>query len=808
MDNGTSDMTGVGNAAPSALPPAPMTPAKGDFSLGTHGLVKVRTAEAVAKAERDAKSKEIKVPKVSSLVSLANEILQRNSEYRQQEGLDARFEEGEAVCIPKYTHSAEARLVAQDDPLIRSTLTMEKVDDAHALLTDVFLPGPGERSWALLPSPVPELSDAVKGKAETVVTQYLAESQENGVAPQLGGDFKALTQVVQDHIEEKVNSLLKSRTQALQRRMEDQLLAAGWDIQLSAVLRDLLRYPYAVIEGPVLELRRQTKWNPDTGEVEVKEENLPVFRRIAPRDFYPPPVCDPQAESGPFVERIYLSSIELGNLVKEDGYYSEAIERILDRGVTVVPESQDADAEIRSRDAGDVSDLQSDFSTVKAALKITGDLPGEQLINHGLEKGLDGKLLLRTSFYYCQMIVLGDEVIFLKLLDPADGRSPYSILSWVPTPGGLMGQSLVDRLHPLQLVCDGAMRSATKNLGYSAGPQVVINDIGRLAPGEDLTTLTPLRVWQFVNENQSPNDPVKFVNVPMVADKILGIHDGIYAKADGVSGVPKYDSDTARTAGRTSSGLNTIIAASSKRLRAAITHNHLNLIYPCLQRLAYWNLQYTDDPSIQGDSEVIPTGAVARAIREQLVQRRMEFLNMTNNPIDTKLVGANNRAKMIREIAEALHLSSADGSFTLTDAQIEELVKKDEAKEAAAQQAAQQESQAKAELSKAQAQAVLIKAQADQLKAQTDSKVKPQELEIRKEKILHDKDAAEMKVGADAAKEDARLDHQSEERTRAEMMELAKMEAANDSGEGAGAGGGSSSTASTNSGLPSGPGVG
>jgi hypothetical protein len=67
-----------------------------------------------------------------------------------------------------------------------------------------------------------------------------------------------------------------------------------------------------------------------------------------------------------------------------------------------------------------------------------------------------------------------------------------------------------------------------------------------------------------------------------------------------------------------------------------------------------------DDPSIKGDCEIIPRGAVTLANREQLNVRRVEFLQATANPIDSQIVGPLGRAAILREVAKGLAMPVDD----------------------------------------------------------------------------------------------------------------------------------------------------
>jgi hypothetical protein len=63
---------------------------------------------------------------------------------------------------------------------------------------------------------------------------------------------------------------------------------------------------------------------------------------------------------------------------------------------------------------------------------------------------------------------------------------------------------------------------------------------------------------------------------------------------------------------------------------------------------------------MEGDISVVARGAVELMQREVLRMRRIEFLNITNNPLDQQLVGVEGRFNLLKEVARDLQLPTAD----------------------------------------------------------------------------------------------------------------------------------------------------
>jgi archaeosine-15-forming tRNA-guanine transglycosylase len=73
---------------------------------------------------------------------------------------------------------------------------------------------------------------------------------------------------------------------------------------------------------------------------------------------------------------------------------------------------------------------------------------------------------------------------------------------------------------------------------------------------------------------------------------------------------------------------------------------------PVVEALRDFNMEFSDDESIKGDSLVQVSGALSQIVNEQNTQRIMQLLQTTANPLDAQVVGPEERAVMLREVAK------------------------------------------------------------------------------------------------------------------------------------------------------------
>jgi hypothetical protein len=504
------------------------------------------------------------------------------------------------------------------------------------------------------------------------------------------------------------------------------------------------------------------------------------------------------------IERVFYTRGELYGLREVDGYVKDNIEKLLD-GAAVVESSDSLDERGETTNKATSTDYDMAASGVVTCLEFHGSVQGKDLIRYGIDKDQNDKEIRRLEDYQCEILVSSGMVIRLLIKDDSSSYNPYMCCSWVSKPGTVWGRGIPQLLQPIQSVCDGSVRALVRNMAFASGPLGFLSDIDRVPSNQDVESLAPYQLLQFTNERNSTADPIKFLNVPSHSKELMEVYGTYSAMADQASGVPRYDSNTAQAAGRTSTGLGMILSAGAKRIKKVVRDVHFKAMAEVIRRLSEWDMQFIDNQSIIGDVQIIPVGAVSRVVKEQQLQRRVEFLNITNNPNDLRLIGAGNRAKILRAVAETLDLDVSEG-ITISDKEIEEIVARDEQERKSQADSAKALNEAKSKQADADAQAKTGKLDVEREKIQRDYEVKMRELDIREAKSTHDAGMNEVS----ASQKDVELQQKGEESVAKDLESLAKTAGGivNDKGTGAGAGGTSSTSSSGGPGLPGSGGMG
>jgi hypothetical protein len=158
--------------------------------------------------------------------------------------------------------------------------------------------------------------------------------------------------------------------------------------------------------------------------------------------------------------------------------------------------------------------------------------------------------------------------------------------------------------------------------------------------------------------SQDTSDPVKFFQPQSNSQELLGVYKAMTDIADEVSAIPRYVTGSSKTGGAasTASGLAMLMNNASKVLQNVAAAIDTDVLKPALEDL-YNMVMLTDGgKTLRGDEQIVVKGATVAMQKEQDRMRRLEFLQLTANPIDMGIIGEAGRAKVLEAVAEDLGL--------------------------------------------------------------------------------------------------------------------------------------------------------
>jgi hypothetical protein len=137
------------------------------------------------------------------------------------------------------------------------------------------------------------------------------------------------------------------------------------------------------------------------------------------------------------------------------------------------------------------------------------------------------------------------------------------------------------------------------------------------------------------------------------------VYEKMLNAADEITTLPRYMQGSSQGmggAGRTAAGLSMLMEASNRTIKQTVSSIDQNIVEPAVEHLNIFLALTRTDVVIDGDISVVAKGATELMQRETLRMRRIEFLQMTANPIDQQLVGIEGRYNLLRETSRDLGL--------------------------------------------------------------------------------------------------------------------------------------------------------
>jgi hypothetical protein len=539
-------------------------------------------------------------------------------------------------------------------------LTSVKCRAAASWIRDTLLGTGAEKPWTIRPTPVPDLpQQAIQEIGQRVQQEIDKFLQSGGLQPTEDMIYTANQIAIDRLMAMRVDAANKS-AKIVETKMDDQLKEGGLEKALHQFIDDLVTFPSAFIKGPVIRKKPQMTWGPNNEPI-VKDEIVKEWERVSPLYIYPSPQSE-GIHDGYLIERHILSRTQINDLRGVEGYDEGALKSVLEEyqrgGLNEwlnIDTMSDSREETRLRGG---SGLQPAAATIDA-LQFWGDIPGQMLIDWGMDKKrVDDPL----KDYTAEVWLIGRWAIKVMLNPDPLRRRPYYKASYEEIPGQFWGHGVTDLVRDCQDVCNAAARSLVNNMGFASGPQMWVN-VDQLADGEEVTVLIPWKIHQGKSDPMGGNQPpVGFFQPQSLSRELMEVYQKYSDLADEYSGVPKYMQGGAAAggAGRTASGLSMMMSNAGKAIKQVLANIDVSILQPLLEYLFYYNMRYSPDEALKnGDIKIVARGASGLVAKESHQVRLNEFLNMSiNNQTVSQIIGPEGIAALLREGADGLGMDT------------------------------------------------------------------------------------------------------------------------------------------------------
>lgn len=542
--------------------------------------------------------------------------------------------------------------------IVWAPLTEVKCRAASAWIREIVLPA-GEQPWGVDPTPIPDLPKPIKmavvNKAIQQAKMAMVQMGEQTGEVLSQDDFRAMVaeigEKLRDEAEATVAKMAKKRAQRMEKQIADRLAQGGYEEAMDAFVEDFVTYPAAVVKGPIYARRKTLQWGTNFKPI-VKNDAVPTYHRVSPFDCYPAPASK-SPQQGDFIERMRFRREELYDLKGLPGFQDSEIDKALrDYSNGHLEGWLWTEAE-RQRLEQETLYMWLSPPGVIDALNYWGSVPGWKLMMWGV-KGIEDE----TRDYECNVLLCGRYVLYASLNPHPLGHRPYHKACYDEIPGAFWGRSIPDLAATPQQMCNAIACALADNMAMASGPQVWVH-ADRFADGEQTMELFPWKMWQLKSDpTQGVNPGIGFFQPDDRAASLMQTYEKWEIRADDATGIPRYTYGNERAGGSadTATGLSMLMNNAAKGLRRAIGNIDLNAIAPVIEDTFNNEMLYNPDESIKGDNIVVPRGAAAILIRESAQQRRIQFLTLTANPIDSQIITSRYRAALLRETAAAMEL--------------------------------------------------------------------------------------------------------------------------------------------------------
>jgi len=561
----------------------------------------------------------------------------------------------------KYDPDKLARIEKFGGTKIFMMLTNVKCRAAEAWIKDILIP-PGDKPWALNPTPVPELPQAIEVDIAEIVTNEVAfQIVASGFDPAAANEdeIQVRMQEIHDEILEQKKERAKKATNAFEQRIEDDLVEGRFYDALAEFVNDLSTFRAAFIKGPVTRKQKRLVWTEDQNGAYVpaiEEKYIKEYNRVSPFDIYPSPGAK-TIQDGYLCERVKFRRSALQQMIGVPGFSTHAVRAVLNEHGTgglrewLAVDQERADAESRPQEFND-PDPPID------AVEFWGSIQGKKL----LEWGMDKKQIPDPDIdYQTWAILIGRWVIAASLNSNPLGHRPYYSSAFEKNNDSIWGKGPPALMRDIQDICNAIARALINNLGIASGPQVEVN-YDRLAPGEDYEDVYPWKITKTKSDKQHGKPAINFYQPNPLTEVLIKVYEYFFKQASEQSGIPAYTygNEDVGGAGKTASGLSMLMNAASKTLKGVVFNIDLSVIKPIIYHHWLHLMLYETDILKTGDINVVARASEYLIMEEQLNIRRKEFLDGTNNQIDLAIMGLRGRANVLREVAKKLKLPVED----------------------------------------------------------------------------------------------------------------------------------------------------
>lgn len=437
----------------------------------------------------------------------------------------------------------------------------------------------------------------------------------------------------------------KEAARKMEKKMQDQLSEANADKSLRSFAFEMCLFGQGVFKGPMAKDKEYAKWDAD-GQYTPVIKSIPDMEFVSIWDSYPDPDAINMTDCEYFIQRHRMSKTELRNLKKRPYFRSESIDNAIADSYNYTEQYwENVIKDYQLRQGTERFEVLEYWGMVDSSI--------EEIANLEIPKEYKNLDQVQVNIWTCNGHIL--RVVFNPFTPM---RIPYHSCPYELNPYSFFGVGVAENMDDTQLLMNGFMRMCVDNGVLSGNVILEINETN-LIPGQDFK-LYPGKIFRTQGQ---PGQSIHSIDVKSVTQELNMLFDKARQLADEATGIPSYSHGQGgiQGIGRTASGMQMLMGAAAQNIKAVVRNIDDYLLVPLARDLFAFNMQFEFDKEFIGDLQVVARGTASLMRNEIRSQKVLQFLQLTNNPIDNPWV---KRDYLLRELAESLEL---EGDKTVND---------------------------------------------------------------------------------------------------------------------------------------------
>lgn len=444
----------------------------------------------------------------------------------------------------------------------------------------------------------------------------------------------------------------KEAAKNMEKAILDQLDASRANAHLNSSVFEACILGTGAFKGPFNEYKTIPHWEKDeNGKRTYKPKTVlcPKVSFTSIWDLYIDPSCSTDVRDAEWViERHKMNMVEVRQLKERPLFKKEAVDALIKAG----PNYTEFDSKDAEREDKDLNASVSRQSTLWEVWEYWGYMSTDKLTDYGLKVPEDAGDYVQVNVWYS-----GDYVLRVTLNPFQPARIPYYVFPYERDPYSIYGTGVPEAMADQQKLLNGFLRMAVDNLAL-AGNLVFDVDETSLAPGQPME-IAPGQI--FRRTAGAPGQAIYGIKFPSTANENLQMLNAVRQHADEATGIPSvaHGQTGISGTGRTAAGMSMLLNNASLNIKTAVRNIDENLIAPLGQALFAWNMQFNGEkhPEIEGDLEILATGASHLEMKDVEAQRLQTFLQLSANPAIAPLIRL---PTIVKRLAQVMDMQPED----------------------------------------------------------------------------------------------------------------------------------------------------